>query len=113
MIKDYSVNFNVVKGYVGGLHGPGFDLPGEFKVEVMKITQSGDLQKRITSGGKLVIARHEFNKFAYPLITTIIDQVNSAELERYITYLNDLFRQYDPAQRMTSRDGLCSHDGRT
>lgn len=97
---------------MGQLHAPGSPFPAEFKVEVMKITQSTELQKRITSGGKLVIAKHEFNKFAYPLITTIIDQVNSAELERYIAYLNELFRVYDPQRKMTSTLGLTSHHRR-
>ncbi len=95
MIRDFGINFKLVKSHLEEKNTEDFDFVKEFKTEVFKLLQTRDLQRTMTTSGTLLLAKSDGAKLVYPLITSVLDSVNSSDIKQFISFLTSIFHHYD------------------
>lgn len=98
VIKDYTLNFIALRSYLDDrtTDKNTFDFLKEYKTEVFKLIQSRELQRMVTNTGQLLLAKSGAGKYVYPLITSILDSVKGTEINEFVSYLNNIFKPYEP-----------------
>ena len=85
-----------MKGHLEEKFSEDFDFVKEFKTEVFKLVQTRDLQRTMTNSGTLLLAKSDGAKLVYPLITSVLDSVNSPDIKQFVSFLWGIFHHYDP-----------------
>ena len=103
IIRDYTINFSLIKDYLK-LHSRGsFDFEHEFKTEILKLVQTRDLQRTMTNSGVPLLSKSDGSRMVHPLITSVLDSVHSTDFKQFVSFLWGIFQQYDPKNTQKSR----------
>lgn len=93
------MNFVAIKTFLSNKNTDTFNFLKEYKIEVFKLIQSRELQRMVSISGGLIMAKSDASQFVYPLITSVLEAVDSTDFNDVVTFLNNLFKPYDAKEQ--------------